>query len=179
MTKDPRIQGYAAALFQVARAEGALDVVEDELFRFARTLQKETKLREALTDAALPADHRARMVAELLGDKASPHTVNLVRFVVEQGRARELPAIVESLVELAAAERRRAVAEVRSAVPLDGDLRDRLREAIEKATGKSIEVKVIVDPSIIGGLHVRVGDLVFDGTVRRRLQSAKERIERG
>lgn len=179
MTKDPRIQGYAAALFQVALAEGALETIEDELFRFARTLHQEPKLREALTDLALPTDHRSKMVAELLGDKASPHAVNLIRFVIEQGRARDLPGIVDSLVELAAAERRRAVAEVRSAVPLDGDLRDRLRGAIETATGKSIELKVIVDPSIIGGLHVRVGDLVFDGTVRRRLQQAREHIERG
>lgn len=179
MTRDPRIEGYAAALFQVAKAEGALEWVEDELFRFARTLGQQAALREALTDINLPADHRANMIAELLGTKASPHTVNLIRFVVEQGRARELPAIIDALVALAAAERQKAVAEVRAAIPLDGEQRERLRAALERATGKSVEMKVLVDPSVIGGLHVQVGDTVFDGTIRHRLQRAKAHLERG
>lgn len=179
MTKDPRIQGYARALFEVATAEGALADVEDDLFRFARLLEQETRLREGLTDIGVPAERRAAMAAELLADKASPHTINLIRFVIESGRARELTAIVDSLVEMAAAERAKSVAEVRSAVPLDGELRSRLQKAVEQATGKTVEVKVIVDPSIVGGLHVRVGDVVFDGTIRRRLQLAKEHLERG
>src|SRR5712692_9999353 len=106
MSKDPRIQGYAAALFQVAKAEGALEQVEDELFRLARTLQNESRLRDALSDPNLPADHRAQMVVELLVNKASPHTVNLISFIVTQGRAPDLTAIVDSLVELALQERR-------------------------------------------------------------------------
>ncbi|MBI4728979.1 MAG: ATP synthase F1 subunit delta [Acidobacteria bacterium] len=179
MTGDPRVEGYAAALFEVARAEGALDRVEDELFRFARTLERESRLREALTDIALPAERRSAMVGELLGGKASGHATNLIRFIVEQGRAREIPAIVDSLVARAAAARRRAVAEVRSAAALDGDQLDRLTEAVEAATGKQVDVKVLVDPSMIGGLLVRVGDTVFDGTARTRLRRARERLERG
>jgi F-type H+-transporting ATPase subunit delta len=178
-TKDPRVQGYAAALFQIAKAEGALEQVEDELFRFARTLENEIKLRDALVDPNLPADHRAKMVRELLGAKASPHTANLIAFIVEQGRARELTAIVDSLVELAAQERSKAVAEVRSALPLDGEQRAKLEDALRKATGKEITLKVIVDPSVVGGLVARVGDVVFDASVRRRLTLAKEHFERG
>ena len=155
-----------------------MEQVEDELFRFARILDNETRLREALTDPALPPERRAAMIQELLGDKASPHTTNIISFVVQQGRARELTKIIDSLVQLAAEERRKAVAEVRSAVPLVGDPRDKLKEAIVKATGKQVELKVLVDPSVIGGLLVRVGDQVFDGTVRRRLQMAKEHIGR-
>ena len=171
-------RGYAQALFHVAQAEGALEQVEDELFRFARILENEARLRESLTDPALPPDHRAEMVRELLGEKATPHAVNIISFLVQQGRARELPKIIDSLVQLAAEERRKAVAEVRSALPLDGDQREKLVAAIERATGKQVELKVLVDPSVIGGLLVRVGDQVFDGTVRRRLQMAKEHIGR-
>lgn len=171
-------RGYAQALFQIAIAEGALEQVEDELFRFARIVENETRLREALTDISLPPEHRANMVQELLGDKASPHTVNIVSFLVQQGRARDLSKIIDSLVQLAAEERRKAVAEVRSAVPLDADQRQKLKDAIARATGKEVEVKVLVDPAVIGGLLVRVGDQVFDGTVRRRLQLAKEHIGR-
>jgi F-type H+-transporting ATPase subunit delta len=178
MTTTELARGYAQALFQVARAEGALEQVEDELFRFARLLERETRLREALTDLGLPPEHRASMVQELLGPKASPVTTNIVSFVVQQGRARELPKIIDSLVELAAEERSKAVAEVRSATPLDGEQRRKLAEAIEHATGKHVELKVLVDPSVIGGLLVRVGDEVIDATVRRRLQVAKETIGR-
>lgn len=172
------VRGYAQALFQVAQAEGALEQVEDELFRFARLLENETRLREALTDPTLPPDHRATMVQELLGPKAAPHTTNIVSFLVQQGRARELTKIIDSLVQLAAEERRKAIAEVRSATPLDAEQREKLKEAISKATGKSVELKVLVDPTVIGGLLVRVGDQVFDGTVRRRLDLAKELIGR-
>jgi len=178
-TKDPRVQGYAAALFQIAQAEGALEQVEDELFRFARTLENEIKLRDALTDPNMPADHRANMVRELLGAKASPHTVHLIAFIIEQGRARDLTAIVDSLVELAAQERNKAVAEVRSALPLDGEQRAKLEDALRRATGKEITLKVIVDPSVVGGLVARVGDVIFDASVRRRLALAKEHFERG
>jgi len=171
-------RGYAQALFQVARAEGALEAVEDELFRFARIVENETRLREALTDPGLPSEQRVKMVEELLGPKASAHTTNIISFLVQQGRARELSKIIDSLVELAAEERNKAVAEVRSATPLDGDQRQKLIDAIAKATGKQVELKVLVDPSVVGGLLVRVGDQVFDGTVRRRLQMAREHIGR-
>jgi len=171
-------RGYAQALFQIAQAEGALEQVEDELFRFARILENETRLREALTDPSLAPEHRANMVTELLGNKVSPHTVNIIAFVVQQGRARELTKIIDSLVQLAAEERRKAIAEVRSATPLDEGQRQQLKDAITRATGKQVELKVLVDPSVIGGLLVRVGDQVFDGTVRRRLELAKEHIGR-
>jgi F-type H+-transporting ATPase subunit delta len=176
--KDPRVQGYATALFEVARAEGALEQVEDELFRFARTLERETRLRDALTDPNLPADHRAQMLTELLSDKASPYTTNIVTFIVQQGRARDLTRIIDSLVELAAEARSQSVAEVRSAVPLDADQRARLKAALEQASGKQVELKVIVDPGIIGGLSAQVGDQVYDASVRRRLELAKELLGR-
>jgi F-type H+-transporting ATPase subunit delta len=172
------INGYAQALFQIAQAEGALEQVEDELFRFARILENETRLREALTDPSLPPEQRGKMITELLGDKATPHTTNVIAFVVQQGRARELTKIIDSLVQLAAEERKKAVAEVRSATPLDSQQRESLKDAIARATGKQVELKVLVDPTVIGGLLVRVGDQVFDGTVRRRLEMAKEHIGR-
>jgi len=178
MAGDARVQGYAAALFQVAQAEGALEQVEDELFRFGRTLETETRLREALVDPNLPAEHRSNLVTELLGGKASPHTANIIAFVVQQGRARELGAIISSLVELAARERQKVIAEVRSAVPLDEQQRTKLAQALEKASGKQVTLKVLVDPSVGGGLVARVGDMVFDASVRRRLQLAKEAFGR-
>jgi F-type H+-transporting ATPase subunit delta len=171
-----RIEGYASALFEVARAEGTLDDVEDELFRFARSYESSDELRNSLTDELIPAARRQAIVEDLLGDKATPTTVQLISMVVGSGRSRDLPAIVDRLVERAAQAKRLAVAEVRVAVPLTEDQQDRLKAAIANATDKDVTLKVVVDPSVIGGLVATVGDTVIDGTVRTRLDQLKSRL---
>jgi len=175
-TKDEIVKGYAQALFAVAEAEEDLGTVEDELFAFAKVVERDGRLREALTDPALPAENKRTLVRELLGDRASSHTVSILGFLIEQGRAKELGRIVESLAELAAERRKHVVAEVRSAVPLTQERRKRLAEALSKATGKNVEITVVIDPAVIGGILARVGDEVFDGTVRTRLEDARERL---
>lgn len=176
MEKQDLIRGYATALFQIAEAEGALDRVSDELFRFAKAVEQNHELRSTLTDIAIPAERKEAVLNDLLGEQASPLTVNLIAFVVSQGRAAELSLIVESLSALASDARDSVLAEVRSAVPLDDDLKAKLAEALGKATGKKVDVKVLVDPSVVGGIYAKVGDQVIDGTVRRRLQELKEQL---
>ena len=171
-----RIDAYASALFEVARAEGSLEAVEDELFKVARTIEGSDELRSALTDQAVPVERRQGIVEDLLGGWASPTTTALVSFVVGAGRARDLPAIIDRLVEHAAEERSEAVAVVRSAVPLDDGQRRRLAEALGRATGKRVSVKVVVDPSILGGIVAQVGDTVIDGSVRSRLDQLRETL---
>ena len=173
MTDDARVSAYAGALFEIAQAEGSLETVESELFTVARTLESSDELRTTLTDARVPVAGREAIVEKLLGDKAHPTTTALVSFIVGSGRAKDLPAIVDKLVERSTSERGQEVAEVRSAMPLDDDQRTRLAEALGKATGKKVSVKVIVDPSVLGGLVARVGDTVIDGSVRHRLTQLK------
>ncbi len=175
-TKDEIVRGYAQALLAVAEAEDDLGTVEDELFAFAEIVERDAPLREALTDAALPAENKRALVKELLGDRADPHAVSILGFLIEQGRAKELGRIVEGLAELAAERRKHVVAEVRSAVPLTQERRKKLAEALSKATGKNVEIRMVIDPSVIGGVLARVGDEVFDGTVRTRLEDARERL---
>jgi F-type H+-transporting ATPase subunit delta len=170
---DDRSLAYASALFSVARTEGNLAEVEDELFRFARTLESNDELRTTLTDAALPVSRRQQIVEDLLGGKANPVTVALASMVVGAGRSRDLVAIIDELVRISASEANRELAEVRSAVPLTDEQRSRLAEALGQATGKTIELKVVVDPSVLGGLVAQVGDTVIDGSVRSRLEQLK------
>ncbi|MGH9135239.1 MAG: ATP synthase F1 subunit delta [Ilumatobacteraceae bacterium] len=176
MSDEGRIDGYARALFEVARAEGTLDEVEDELFRFARTYESSDALRDALTDEMVPAAKRQAVVEDLLGDKATPTTVHLVSMVVGSGRGRELPAIIDKLVQRASSSKNLALAEVRSAVPLTDDQQDRLKAALANATGKQVNLKVIVDPSVLGGIVATVGDTVIDGSVRTRVDQLKSRL---
>ena len=173
---DTTIESYARAIFDVATAEGALPAVEDELFRFARTLESEHELRSALSDLALPAERKRRVVDDLLGDKATATTTSLVHFLVAQGRVRELTEIADRFVDLAAQSREAVVAEVRSAVPLPPDVTERLTEALSRRTGKRVTVKVVVDPNVLGGIVATVGDLVIDGSIRHRLDALREQM---
>jgi F-type H+-transporting ATPase subunit delta len=178
MTTQPleRPEAYAQALLTIARVEGQLGEVEDELFRFARILEGNDELRMALTDPQLPAERRQAVIEELLEGKALPTTKAMVSFVVAIGRASELPKIADRFVELAALERQHEVAEVRTAVPLDEAYQRRLAEALSKATGKRIEVKIIVDPEVLGGVVARIGDIVIDGSIRSELEQLKEQL---
>ena len=171
-----RVDAYAEALFAVAKAEGSLETVEDELFRVARTFEANDDLRSTLTDATVPVDRRLGIIDDLLSTRASPVTTALVSLVVAAGRSRDLPPIIDRLVARAAEERSEAVAEVRSAVPLENDQRQRLAEALSKATGKRVTVKIIIDERVLGGLVARIGDTVIDGSVRHRLDQLKEAI---
>jgi F-type H+-transporting ATPase subunit delta len=173
---DELIRGYAEALLTIAEAEGETRVVEDQLFAFARLVDRDVKVRDALADPSLPAENKRGLIRDLLGERANPVAVNLLGLVVELGRAREIAAIVDALTSVAVERRQHQVAEVRSAVPLDAARREKLASALSKATGRAVEVRVVVDPNVIGGLVARLGDEVFDGTVRSRLRDARQRL---
>jgi len=173
---DQRIDGYARGLFEIARAEGTLDEVEDELFRFARSYESSEALRSALTDEQIPADRRQAVVETLLGGRATPTTTQLVSMVVGSGRSRDLPAIIDRLVDRASRSKDLEVANVRVAVPLTEDQQHRLAAALTNATGKQINMKVVVDPSVLGGVVATIGDTVIDGTVRTRIDQLKSRL---
>jgi F-type H+-transporting ATPase subunit delta len=140
-----KLESYAHALFEIARGEGLLGDVEDDMFRFARTLEGSDALRLALTDPSLPVERRIGVIEELTGGKALPVSTALLSMLVAAGQASELPQM------------------------------QRLATALGRATGKDVEVKVIVDPTVLGGLVARIGDTVIDGSVRHRLEQMKER----
>lgn len=172
-----RISGYARGIFEIARAEGSLEGVEDDLFTFSRAMEDSPELRSALTDPQLPVERKQAIVSDLIGERASSLAVGLVQFIVARGRTSELPSIVQSFIEAVAESRDRAVAEIRSAVPLDDDTVERLAAAIGRATGKKVEPRVIVDDSVIGGLVARVGDVVIDGSLAHRVEAMRQAVK--
>ncbi len=172
-----RITGYANGIFELAKAEGELERVESELFTIAQALDDSPELRSTLTDPQLPLEKKQALIDDLIGGRASSLSVDLVQLIVSQGRASELSDIARAVVEAAAASRNKAVAEVRSAVPLDEETIERLVVALGRATGKSVEVKVVVDESVIGGIVARVGDIVIDGSLARRVDSLRQAVE--
>src|SRR4051794_39780254 len=139
-----RIDAYAQALLEIARAEGRLSEVEDELFRFARIVDGNDELRMALSNPGLPADRRAAIVDELLEGRVLALSRSMAAFIVGAGRGHDLPSIVQRFVELTAQSRDKELAEVRSFTPLDEATVQRLAESLGRATKKQVEVRVIV-----------------------------------
>ena len=176
MPSDNRVDAYAKAILDIAAAEGLSSETEDEMFRFARTFEANDNLRSALSDRSLPVERRLAVVDDLLGGKALPVSVAMVGMIVAIGRGGDLPEIVDRFVELSTEQRRHEVAEVRSAVPLTDEQVQRLAAALSQATGKQVEVKTVVDPSVMGGVVARIGDTVIDGSIRRRLNQLEETI---
>ncbi len=166
----------ATAALTAAEGDGALDDVEDELFRFARLLEREPELRRALTDQALPDDRKTSLVRSLLGDRARPATVRLVEVTVLRPRGRALETALEDLSRLAAQRRQRLVARVRVARPLDEAQTTRLANALAQVYGRQVQLQLDVDPAVLGGVEVTVGDEVLDGTVSRRLRDVGRRL---
>ena len=169
-----KVSSYAEALVAVVQAEGDLAATEDELFAVAQALAGSDELREVLSDRHIPAARRQQIIEDLLGGQVADTTVALVSMVVAAGRGGDLVRIIEAAVERSAGLRNKAVAEVRSAIALSDDQQQRLAEALQRATGKDVTVKVIVDPSVMGGLVTRIGDEVIDGSVRTRINQLRE-----
>ena len=172
-----RVTGYAAGIFEIARAEGQLERVQSELLQIARAFRSSDELRDSLSNPQLPADRKSAIVNGLLENRASELTIAFVNFLVGLGRASSLPDIVDELAETAAAAVNREVAEIRTAVDLDPATVERLVAVLARQTGKRLEPKVIVDPSVIGGIVARVGDTVIDGSVQKRLSGLREALK--
>ncbi|MFD8823613.1 F0F1 ATP synthase subunit delta [Streptomyces sp. NPDC059605] len=159
-----------------AQRSDDLDDVEDELFRFGRIVASDKELRAALTDRSASTAAKGQLLRSLLGGKARPATERVIARLVTQPRGRSLEAGLESLSKLAAERRERMVAVVTSAVPLSDRQKQRLGAALTKIYGRPMHLNLDVDPAVLGGIAVRVGDEVIDGTIAERLEEATRRM---
>jgi F-type H+-transporting ATPase subunit delta len=164
------------ALLVHAEQNGRLDTVEDELFRFGRIVAADTELEQALTDRNVPASARVELVRTLIGGKADAVTVALVEQLVVVPRGRALVAGLGELAAEAAKRRERSVAYVVSAGPLSEQQEERLAATLRRIYARPIALHVEVDPSIQGGLVIKVGDEVIDGSATGRLDALRRRL---
>jgi F-type H+-transporting ATPase subunit delta len=156
----------------VADRRGELEDTEDQLFRFARLVESNPELRNLLGDRALGLGRRQELVEGLLTGRATEATILLARRAVV-ARERTFGQTIEGYVTLAAAQKNRVVATVRVAGPLSADQRDRLRAALRKKIGREVAIQEVIDPDILGGVRVELGEEVFEGTVSGRLEEAR------
>ena len=157
-----------------AAATDSLSDVEDQLFRFGRIVDGNPQLARLLLDEGASADRRAELVEELLNQgNANPVTVRLASTAVHGLGGRGFDASLQRLIELTAARRDREIAYVTAAAPLTAAQEERLAARLAEIYGRAVSLKVEVDPSLLGGVVVRVGDDLYDGSVARRLEQAR------
>lgn len=159
-----------------AQRDDAIENVEDELFRFSRILDANPALHEALSNDNNPVEGRVRLLDGLIADKVDPITKLLLEQVIRLPRTASLEVVVGKLAELAAARRNRSVAHVVAAGPLTGEQEQRLARVLKEIFGREMSVQVELDPELLGGLVIRVGDEVIDGSVITRLSKAREEL---
>ncbi|MGH3319405.1 MAG: F0F1 ATP synthase subunit delta [Streptosporangiaceae bacterium] len=159
-----------------AERDGRLDDLEDELFRFRRIVQGQPRLRAALSDPALPAERKDELLRALLADKVTPPALRLATEVATHARGRTLDRGLEVYGDIVAERRRRLVALVRTAVPLSDEQRGRLAAVLASAYGHDVHLNVELDPDVMGGLSVQVGDEIIDGTIAGRLEEVRRRF---
>lgn len=175
MTTALERQAVRAQLL-VADASGQLEETEDELFRFSRLVDSTPALRAALADQNTELGGRQALVDDLLTGRAGPATVVLAKRAVS-ARERTFAHTIEGFVTLAAAQKNRIVATVRVARSLSAEQRDRLQASLSKQAGRAVALQEILDPSVLGGIRVELGDEVVEGTVAGRLQSARRMFD--
>jgi len=176
MASDPLVRAYAESLFQIARAEEMVDRVEEELTHLSKTLDTNAELREFLSNPGVSAAGKKDALAQIFDKAVSALTLHWINMIMEQGRQRRLPVIIEDFMTLAQDAREKVTAEVVTSVPLSEDLAKRLEEKLSKITRKRVFLKPVVDESILGGVIVRLEDKVIDGSVRHRLEEIKREM---
>jgi F-type H+-transporting ATPase subunit delta len=166
------VQSVVAA----AEHEGRLDDLEDELFRFGRIVSSQPALRIALTNPFMTAEAKRELLNDLLASRTTPETLRLVTQAAVNPLGRSLDVSLEEYAQLAARRRQRLVAEVHVAVPLTEAQRGRLASALASAYGHQVHLNVVLDPRVAGGMTVRIGDELIDGSVITRLAEARRRL---
>ncbi|WP_374999805.1 F0F1 ATP synthase subunit delta [Aeromicrobium sp. CTD01-1L150] len=164
-----------AALVASVDAEGRLDELETELFEVGRTIASDGELRGVVSDRSIPREHKLTLLDRLFEGKVLPQTLELVRQAAA-ARTGSFERVLERFGETAAARRQRLVALVRVAYQLGDDEQQRLTSALAGKYGRDVHLNIVVDPSVVGGIVVSVGDEVVDGTMSSRLETARRRL---
>ena len=166
----------AETVLAAAQAGDALERVEEEMFRFGRVLARERRVRDALTDRLATPEARAAVVERLLGDRVHPVTLQLVTRAARTPRGRTMMTTLTQLSRLAAHRRERLLATVTTAVRPTPAQVERLAALLTAAYGRVVQVNVAVDPEVVGGMRVAVGDEIVDATVLSRLDEVRRRL---
>lgn len=167
---------YSGALYEEADATGVLDAVDDDVLMLIETLESNGELARFFKSPVIPQEKKDKVVRELLSDRIEDLTLRFLRLLIRKDRETMTKPILDQYQTLRDEQRGIVDAEVTVARPLEDEDREALTEALEKKTGKTIRLHVEEDADLIGGLIVRIGDRVFDASVRNKLTNLHDRL---
>jgi len=173
--RDTSARRYAEAAFEIGRADGTLDAWERDMATLGETM-RHAELRSLLQHPAIPFADKERVLRRVMGRGVAAAPINLVLLMVRRGRPGAIDRMIERFTELLRRHRGIALAEVRTALPLADGQRAELVSQLRTLTGSKIEVDETVDPDLIGGIAVRIGDQLYDASVRSRIERLRARL---
>ncbi|MDN5344921.1 MAG: F-type H+-transporting ATPase subunit delta [Clostridia bacterium] len=176
MSSQTIARRYARALFEIARPQGALASYAIALERVGQALQEDAELRRVLYHQLIPVREKQKVVDTLLPD-IDPPLRNFFHLVLAKGRERALPEIANQFRRLVDRENRVLAVEVQAATPLSQDIASALKTRLAELTGQNIRLQVHVDPALLGGLVIRVGDRVLDASLKKKLELLGEHLK--
>jgi F-type H+-transporting ATPase subunit delta len=176
MAHDPINTGYAQALLELAQAESIVARIEEEMFRLRELLKKNPALLEFLKDPNVTREGKRQALVELFQGRVHALVLNALLTVSDTDRASRLQQIIEEFVTLAAAARQKVSGEIITAIQLDDATLAKLSAELSRVTGKSVQLFQRIDPAILGGAIIKVGEQVIDGSLRRKLNQIKENL---
>jgi len=169
---------YAKAIFTVGQEQGKYEEYNDVLTGLAGLFESNPEVIDALTNPLYPVDVREKVMAGMIGSIGVDSVMsNFLNLLVEKKRAEILPEIAEEYKTMVDEEKNISHGSVISAIELSDDLQQRVQATLEKLTGKKVELTTSVEPSIIGGIIAKVGDLVLDGSIKTQLAGLKDSIK--
>ena len=169
---------YAETLRRIAEREGAMDATDAGMTTLAAVLEREKKFARFLAGPHISAEDKKAVLARAFGERLHPALVRFLNLVVDKRREPLLGEIATAWRELLDERANRATATLATAAEIDADMRESIRAALERTTGKSIVLEHQIEPSLIGGVVLRVGDIILDGSVRRRLEILRTRLKK-
>jgi F-type H+-transporting ATPase subunit delta len=173
--RETAARRYAEAALQIGRADRKLDAWERDLARIGELLQ-DAELRRIVEHPVIPFAAKAQLLHRVAGSDITPETLDLVLLMVRRGRPRAIPAMIGYFGELIRRERGIVLAEVRTALPLEDEQRRSVVGRLAEITGEQVDINEVVDESLIGGIAVRIGDRLYDASVRNRLERLRARL---
>ncbi len=176
MAHDQINTGYARALLEMAQAEGVVQRIEEELFRLRELLKSNPNLLEFLKDPNVTREGKRQALVELFQRRVQPLVLNTLVTISDTDRASHLQQIIEEFITLAAATRQKVSGDIITAIKLDDAMLAALSAELSRITNKSVQLFQKVDPAILGGAIIKVGEQVIDGSLRRKLNQIKENL---
>lgn len=176
MAHDPINVGYARALFEMAHAEGVVDRIEEELFRLRELLKSNPALLEFLKDPNVKREGKRQALGELFAGRVHPLLLNALLTLSDQDRGGRVLNVVEEFSAIASTTRQTVTGEVTAAVKLDDATLARLAAELSRLTGKNVQLFQKVDPALLGGAIIQVGEQIIDASLRRKLDQIREKL---